>query len=464
MNILNGTDAILLNLGVHQRSLQTLTQQLSSGLRINSAVDDPSGLAIADNLQTRSQGLQQSVENVQNGTNLLTVADGAASSIQNILQRIDSLIVEAHSDINSNTQLQSIQTEIEQMLHEVNTIAGNANFNGVKLFDGSHDTYVAPTTANVSFVEVNPGYLPSGSQPTGDSVSNSQLPTAKLIQQDPNFTIEDSAVPYVTGLMIFEVTSSGTNLVDPQTGLQPGPDVVLHQIIYSPDQSFANGVGNETILDNVLQSNIGANAGSGGVGTPISEQTPGGTQSITFDLANIQQSDVGTAMAVEIVAPQQSGGGTAININDGGQEGTTVGISLPTLSTSALQISGISVLPPTMVDDQNSPGAPTGVDSSNQYAAMDAQFRVEQAIQQISSARAQIGAQMVSTQTDATNDSTTATNLTAAESNIRDLNVGSAVTQFTQQQIMNQVGTSVLSQYSVDTKQLTGLLIQALIA
>src|ERR1700722_19416038 len=113
MNILGAADQVLLNLNINQQNLTSLSGHLASGLRIQNAADDPSGNSIAQGLQAKVNGLQQSVENVQEGTNLLTVADGAAATIQSILQRINSLIIESNSEINSTEQLAAIQTEID---------------------------------------------------------------------------------------------------------------------------------------------------------------------------------------------------------------------------------------------------------------------------------------------------------------------------------------------------------------
>ncbi len=126
------------NLDVNQSSLKNITNQLSSGLRINSAADDPSGLAIATNLQTQADGFNTAVQNVQNANNAAQVALGAFTVTTDILQRIRSLAVEAASDINSQDDRNNLQTEVTQLLLEVNRIAQNTNFNGQALLDGSH--------------------------------------------------------------------------------------------------------------------------------------------------------------------------------------------------------------------------------------------------------------------------------------------------------------------------------------
>ncbi len=444
MRVLDGADTVLLNLGRHQQNLKTLTGALASGLRIQGAADDPSGLAISENLRSRVSGLQQSVENVQTGGNLLTVADGAAETIQKVLQRINSLIIESNSDINSNDQLQAIQTEIGQLLLEINRVAQNANFNGLKLFDGSHDTFVSAPNAPMVVTEINPGIAPNGNVAT-DTVANSGLPSSKLI--DPTTVLEASGQQF-TGLFIFKLSN-----FDPGTN-----SLTIEQDMFSTDPSFATN-GTESIqVQSGIPTGTGPNLG-GGAATPINISVPSGL-GLTVNLANLSPSDAGgVAEGFVILAPRSSGGGTAININDGGQEGSVVSISLPSLSTNALQISDISVLRPNQVDFANNP---SGVDSSNQFAAMDAQFRVQTALESISSLLATLGAQMVSTQQDANNDNIAIVNLQASESSIRDLSIGTATTEVTREQILNNVGTSVLSQMEVSASQLTGILISAL--
>ncbi len=473
MRILSGADNILNNLENNRGNLQTLTSQLASGLRIQSAVDDPSGYSISTSLKNKASGLQQAAENVQNGTNMLNVADNAAASIQQILQRINSLIVEASSDINSDQQLSAIQNEIEQMLKEINTIAGNANFNGLKLFDGSHDTYVAPAQGSPGYamqvVEINPGLNPDGSTPTSDSVTNPDYSTGLTSAQLVSGVTENLSIdPPVTGLLIFQVTGYSSNPSDPVNGSLGQPGVYVRTVEYSTDTAFANGNGTESVFTQALWTNEGANLnGITGTTAPVSQSVPSGANAYVFNIQNLSASDVGVAIGYEVLAPQQSGGGTAIQINDGGQEGQVVSVSLPTLSTGALQVGDISVLRPTQVDGYDSNfgnlGTATGVDSSNQYATMDAQARVQQALQAIADLRATLGSEMVATQGDAQNAVSEAVNMTASASNIADLSIGPAVTEFTREQILNSVGTSILSQFNFDQQTIAHELITALI-
>src|SRR5271157_4552026 len=107
---------VSLNLNRNQDSLKNVVTQLSSGLRINTAADDPSGLAIAESLQAQVNGFDQAVQNVQNANNAATVAEGALQTTTDILQRVRSLSVEAASDITSPSDKQNLQVEVGQLL------------------------------------------------------------------------------------------------------------------------------------------------------------------------------------------------------------------------------------------------------------------------------------------------------------------------------------------------------------
>ena len=126
-------NSVSLNLNRNQESLQTAVTRLSSGLRINTAADDPSGLAIAESLQAQVNGFDQGSRNVQDATNAAQVAEGALQTTTDILQRVRTLAVEGASDITSTDDRKNLQSEAQQLLLEVNRISQNTNFNGQAL-------------------------------------------------------------------------------------------------------------------------------------------------------------------------------------------------------------------------------------------------------------------------------------------------------------------------------------------
>lgn len=125
------------NLNGSQSALQTSLQRLSSGLRINSAKDDAAGLAISDRMTSQIRGNQQAARNANDGISLAQTAEGALGEISNNLQRIRELSVQSANATNTASDRAALQNEVTQLLSEIDRVAQNTSFNGVKLIDGS---------------------------------------------------------------------------------------------------------------------------------------------------------------------------------------------------------------------------------------------------------------------------------------------------------------------------------------
>ena len=110
---------------------------LSSGLRINKAADDASGLAIANQLSAQSEGLGQAIRNSNDGIALIQTADGALEETDNILNRVRTLSVQAANDTQDATSRGFIQEEIDALIEELDVIASTTSFNGQNLLDAS---------------------------------------------------------------------------------------------------------------------------------------------------------------------------------------------------------------------------------------------------------------------------------------------------------------------------------------
>lgn len=121
------------NLSSSQSALQTSMERLSSGLRINSAADDAAGQAIANRMSAQITGLSQAQRNANDGISVAQTAEGALDQVNDNLQRIRELSVQAQNDTNSQSDLNSIQDEINQRLSEIDRVSGETNFNGVKV-------------------------------------------------------------------------------------------------------------------------------------------------------------------------------------------------------------------------------------------------------------------------------------------------------------------------------------------
>jgi flagellin len=124
------------SLKVTQNSLSKEMEKLSSGLRINRAGDDASGLAVSEKLRSQIRGLNQASTNAANGISFIQVAEGYLQETQDIIQRIRVLAVQASNGIYSNEDRMYIQVEVSQLVSEVDRIASHAQFNGMNLLTG----------------------------------------------------------------------------------------------------------------------------------------------------------------------------------------------------------------------------------------------------------------------------------------------------------------------------------------
>ena len=121
------------NLNKSQSSLGTAIERLSSGLRINSAKDDAAGQAISNRFTANIKGLTQASRNANDGISLAQTTEGALNEVNDNLQNIRRLTVQAQNGSNSKTDLQSIQDEITERLSEIDRISQQTDFNGVKV-------------------------------------------------------------------------------------------------------------------------------------------------------------------------------------------------------------------------------------------------------------------------------------------------------------------------------------------
>ena len=136
------------NLNASQGDANVALQRLSSGLRINSAKDDAAGLAISERFQSQIAGLNQAQRNANDGISLAQTAEGAMDEITNNLQRIRELAVQSANATNSISDRQALDQEVQQRIEEINRIASQTSFNGLKVLDGTFATQTFQVGAN----------------------------------------------------------------------------------------------------------------------------------------------------------------------------------------------------------------------------------------------------------------------------------------------------------------------------
>ena len=409
---------IQLNLNKNQAALQKETSELSSGLRINGPSDDPSGFSIATNLQTQVDAFDQASQNIQDATNAGTVASGALSTVTGILQQIRSLAVEAGSNLLSSTDRQNIQTEINQLVSEVNNIANNTQFNGLNLLDGSKAGYQAPTSAAALITQNTP--------------LNSQ--SANLVSSTSISTTDASIVD---GTLEFQVVQTGTTIATQVYYITSGG---LGGTLITTVQNF----GTATSVTPNPGIGLGFIGGSvtGFTGVDIAT----GTEDFLLTLSAVATADVGSTSFVKIsqyVSSTNYATTSALSVQSEANEGQFIAFNIQSVTASALRISNINVF-----------SANSGYDT---LASQDTIGQVDDALGQVLTLQANIGAVEVRLNQEADNDNLASVNLQASESTIRDLNVAQASTAYTKDQLLISFGTSLLAQANTNAQSVLQL-------
>ncbi|MFT5836431.1 MAG: flagellin [Sulfurimonas sp.] len=178
------------NAGQNNVSLDKSLQSLSSGLRINTAADDASGLAIANQLRAQSTGLGQAINNANDGIGVSQTADGALEEYENIVNTVRTKAIQAASDGQNSDSRSAIQNDIDKLLEEAQNIATTTSFNGQQLLDG---TFQNKSFHIGAYKDETVGMSISSAQTNaiGSHVNNE---AAKTVNEDPTRRVASVAL------------------------------------------------------------------------------------------------------------------------------------------------------------------------------------------------------------------------------------------------------------------------------
>jgi flagellin len=165
---------------------QTAMERLSSGMRINSAADDAAGMAVANKMSSQLSGIKMAIRNSQDGISLVQTAESGMSEITNMVLRMRELAVQMENGIYTTKDRDNAQLEVNALLAEVDKIASNTRFNGVRLLDGNYDQTIRAGNTNAETIRVRV-----------DSLSTSDA--AKITGHAKNFVEVDTGGVTTTG-------------------------------------------------------------------------------------------------------------------------------------------------------------------------------------------------------------------------------------------------------------------------
>lgn len=443
-------------------SQRKTTEKLSSGYRINRAADDAAGLTISEKMRSQIRGLNQGSDNIQAGVSLVQVADGALAEVNSMLQRMTQLSVKAANGTLAPEDRAAIQKEIQEISNEINRISKSTEFNTKALFD---DVDVAhPDGKAVDLVGckaivpgTNNGHITEAYQDTNgkwhpaaildfDNLSLENI--EDLDEQGFSFTCSASCSEAFEISFNLGKGDSCSNLVGAVThkydvditGCTSGSEIldrVLDYVAKNPS-SKSEGQKNTTNIPGALavsHSNSLIREGNkiviaGYITTNTEAEALSEGAKYTGSYGRVHCSD----MTKKKTHPLQE----EFNIQCSNNVNDFITIKTHRMNTAVLGINKI--------DASTIEGAKGAIDA------------IEKAGDIISSFRSDLGAYQNRLEAAFRNNENKAENTQAAESAIRDADMAKEMVKFTKDNILNQVGTSMLSQTNQNSQSILQLL------
>lgn len=490
------------NLNASQSDANTALQRLSSGLRINSAKDDAAGLAISNRLTSQINGINQAIRNAGDGISVAQVAEGALSESGNILQRIRELAVQSANASNSSADRTALQSEVNQLVSELDRIANNTAFGTTKLLNGSFTNQQFQVGANVGET-IGVSIASAKSTDIGQVNDVSFANFASALAQTPgagvdsavaaqNLTfnvggastvvavaenasakdIASSVSSEVAGVQASATTTA--QIVDGGTVFDAG-DTIEVTINGTSLGAIAVGADFATFADNIKAA-IDSNASLSSSITATDNTTDltlvdSDGDDITIGLGALVD-DGGTAAVVDLdVNSVLSDGATTANTATAlvtntqtvitGDIDFTTSASATTVLTLESSVTGAGTI------QSSASGNTLGVDSGDRISDVDistvngansAISLVDAALTEIDSQRADLGAIQNRFDSVIANLSNVSENSAAARSRIQDADFAQETANLARAQILQQAGISVLAQANAQPQNVLALL------
>lgn len=369
------------NLNKSQSSLGTAIERLSSGLRINSAKDDAAGQAIANRFTSNIKGLTQAARNANDGISIAQTTEGSLNEINNNLQRVRELTVQAQTGSNSSSDLTSIQDEISQRLSEIDRVSSQTQFNGTKVLAEN-------TTMNIQ-VGAN----------DGETISI-------------NLQKIDSQSLGLGSFSVSGVTNSLTALTSTTGGKTTTTAIDMKGVEAAAGKgATVHGVGTADATTGAYTDYV--------IRTSDGKQYQGAVDAASGAVTFKDTDIVGKAAALA----------TAVAAAAAGTPGDAALAADVTTAKTAFT---------TSLDGKQY--TPAGAATASPLETLDS------AIKQVDGFRSQLGAVQNRFESAVTNLNNTVNNLTSARSRIEDADYATEVSNMSRAQILQQAGTSVLSQ------------------
>lgn len=383
------------NLANNDSAVAKSLQRLSSGLKINSAKDNPAGLAMAKRMNAQLMGLSMANQNASDGVSIIETADGAMSEISEMLQRMNELAVKAANGVESDGDRDVIQKEVSQLTEEISRVAEATEFNGQKLLNGEF-----------SFR----GYI------------DSKVTTAAA----RNIDIKVASYSSEVAQKIYTIK---------QMDISKDPVTEKYKVEFTPPTALKDGGFPEGATASIKDDLVTITASNG--------------FEMTLDLTRCDIENK-ASLTVQDLKIDATGIG-AMRLQVGANEGQVLEINIPKISLREMGLETVKI------KDKNGQEIWT-LDVGTEEKATEAIDRVEGAIHFISGIRGQLGAYQNRLESTINSLDITSENMTGAYSRIMDVDMAEEMTNYTTAQVMTQAATSMLAQANERPSQVLQLL------
>jgi flagellin len=421
--------------------LASALQQLSSGLRINTAADDAAGYAISQSMTSQIDGINQASRNANDGVSLAQTASGAMQEVVNDLQTMRDLAVQSLNATNSSLDRQDLDAQFQQLKLDIDSVATQTQFNGVNLLDGTFQGASFQVGANsgqtitVSSIgsskTTNIGQYYSGTVAVAGTVTTAAgVKLATTAGTAGTFNATNLAATTDLGTAINGATVKLTVSVDGTNYSTAG--ISLTGTASTDLKSTAAAI-NQAISP---VSGLTATVNAAGTGIVINGTTSAGTGHVLT--ATTASATDAAGNAVTLTATQQAAITTDLGVDSQDIVGYYSDATGQHTSAAASTLSALDV---------------TSVDNSNKVL-----ISIDNALQQLATSSAQLGAYQNRFQAAITGLTTNSTNLTSARSQIQDTDYAQATSQLSKAQILQQASTAMVSQANTIPQNILTLL------
>jgi len=357
--------------------LATALQQLSTGLRINTAADDAAGYAIVQGMTSQIGGLNQAAQNANDGVSLTQTASGALQEITNDLQSMRDLAVESLNATNSSTDRADLNTQFQQLLADINQVSQTTNFNGVNLLDGTFQGATFQVGADA-----------------GQTIAVSSVASTEASNLGQLYSVTGGAGTYansataLTGTITIAtavggVTSSGTTLAVNVGGAGSSASTDLSAVA-----NAINAVSNQD--GGVIATLAGPVAAPTGI---LLSSTTNSAISVTLNgglTAGATGVVAGAAQAVTVNTSTGMTGSDVLTVNDSNLALQQIGTALQQIATTSAQLGAYqnrfsAAITGLNTDSTNLQSARSGIQDTD-YAAATTQLSQAQILQQAGTA------------------------------------------------------------------------------